>query len=72
MERFEVKVVYDLKLFYLTEDAQSFYTQWYVNGKDVVICGHEIADVDDNHCAFYVEEYQQRKKGWIQCPGLCQ
>ena len=72
VERFEVKGVYGLKIFYLAEDEQPFYTQWYSNGKDVVICGHEIADVDDNHCALCLEEYQQRKEEWIQCPGLCQ
>ena len=72
VERFEVKGVHDLKIFYLAEDEQSFYTQWYSNGKDVVTCGHENADVDDNHCALCLEEYQQRKKEWIQCPGLCQ
>ena len=72
VERFELKGVYGLKFFYLAEDEQPFYTQWYSNGKDVVICGHEIADVDDNHCALCLEEYQQRKEEWIQCPGLCQ
>ena len=61
VERFEVKGVYGLKFFYLAEDEQPFYTQWYSNGKDVVICRHEIADVDDNHCALCLEEYQQRK-----------
>ena len=61
---FEVKGVYGLTFFYLAEDEQTFYTQWYSNGKDVVICVHEIADVDDSHCALYLEEYQQRKE-WI-------
>ena len=67
MERFEVKGVYGLKFFYLAEDEQSFYTQWYSNGKNV-ICGH----FDDNHCDLCLEEYQQRKEERIQCPGLCQ
>ena len=70
-ERLEVKGVYGLKIFYQTEDEQPFYTQWYSNGKDVVICGYEITDADDNHCVLCFEEYQQRKE-WIQCPGLCQ
>ena len=72
MERFEVKGVYGLKFFYLAKDEQPSYTQWYSNGKDVVICGHKIADVDDNHCALCLEEHQQRKEEWLQCPGLCQ
>ena len=59
VERFEVKGVYGLKSFYLAENEQPFYTQWYSNGKDVVICGHEIAD--DNLCALCHEEYQQRR-----------
>ena len=72
VERFEVKGVYGLKFFYLAEDEQPFYTQWYSNGKDVVICENKIADVDDSHCALCFEEYQQRREEWIQCPGLCQ
>ena len=55
VERFEVKGVYGLKFFYLVEDEKPFYTQWYSNGKDVAICGQEIADVDDNHCALCLE-----------------
>ena len=31
VERFEVKGAYGLKLFYLAEDEQPFYTQWYSN-----------------------------------------
>ena len=58
VESFEVKGVYGLNLFYLAEDEQPFYTQWYSQGKDAVICGHEIADVDGNHCALCLEEYQ--------------
>ena len=71
VERFEVKGVYGLKVFYLAEDEKPFYTQRYSNEKDVVICGHEIADVDDNHCALFLEEYQQREDKWIQCLGFC-
>ena len=71
VERFEVKGVYGLKFFYLAEGEKPFYTQWYSNEKDVVICGHEIADVDDNHCALFLEEYQQREDKWIQCLGFC-
>ena len=65
VERSEVKGVNGLKFFYLDEDEQPFCTQWHSNGKDVVICGHEIADVDGNHCALCLEEYQQRKEEWI-------
>ena len=32
----------------------------------------QIADIHDNHCALCLEDYQQRKEEWIQCPGLCQ
>ena len=72
VEKFEVKGVYGLKSFYLLEDEEPFYSQWYSNGKDFVVCGHEIVDVDVNHCALCLEGYQQRKEEWIQCPGLCQ
>ena len=63
---------YMTKFFYLAEDAQTFYTKRYANGKDVAICEHEIADVDDNHCALCLEGYQQRKEEWIKCLGFCQ
>ena len=49
-----------IKVFYLAEDEQLFYTQWYSHGKDVVICGHETADVDDNHCALCLEAKKRR------------
>ena len=51
MIEFLVKGVYGLKFFNLAEGEQPLYTQWYSNAKDVVICGHDVADVDDNHCA---------------------
>ena len=62
VERFEVKGVHGFKCFYLAEDEQPFYTQWYSNRKDAVICRHEIADVDDNHCALCLEKYSKEKK----------
>ena len=72
VEKLEVKEVYGLKFFNLAEGEQPLYTQWYSNAKDVVICGHDVADVDDNHCALCPEEYQQRREEWLQCLGLCQ
>ena len=73
IERFQMKGVYALKFFHLAEDEQPFYTQWYANGKDAVICRYKSSEFDDNHCASCHEEYQQREnKEWIQCPGLCQ
>ena len=72
MIEFLVKGVYGLKFFNLAEGEQPLYTQWYSNAKDVVICGHDVADVDDNHCVLCPEEYQQRREEWLQCLGLCQ
>jgi len=67
-----MKGVYALKFFYLAEHEKPFHTQWYANGKDVVICGHKSSDYDDNHCAACLEEYKEEKnKEWIQYPGLC-
>ena len=37
-----LKKVYGLKFFYLAENDKPFFTQWYANGKDVIVCGHEI------------------------------
>ena len=56
IERFQMKGVYALKFFHLAEDEQPFYTQWYANGKDVMICRHESSEFDDNHCASCHEE----------------
>ena len=36
-----------IKVFLLAVDEQPFYTEWYSNGKYIVICGQEIADVHD-------------------------
>ena len=72
MIEFLVKGVYGLKFFNLAEGEQPLYTQWYSNAKDVVICGHNVADVDENHCVLCPEEYQQRREEWLQCLGLCQ
>ena len=33
---------FGLKFFYLAEDKKPFLTRCYANGKDVIICGHEI------------------------------
>ena len=37
-----LKRIYGLKFFYLVEDKKSFFTLCYANGKDVIVCGHEI------------------------------
>ena len=40
-----LKGVYSLKFFYLDEDEKSFFTQWYANGKDVIVCEHENSEM---------------------------
>ena len=50
VERCEEKGVYGLKFFYLADDEKSFFTQWYANGKDVIVCGHKNSNVDIDHC----------------------
>ena len=70
MERSKMKGIYGLKFFYLAEDEKSFFTQWYVNGKDVLVWGHDDKEVDTNHCAAFSVEYGKTEE-WIQCPGLC-
>ena len=69
IERSEMKGIYGLKFFYLAEDEKPFFTQWYANGKDVLVCGHDDGDVDTNHCAACLVEYDKAEE-WIQCPGL--
>ena len=70
VERFEVKGVYGLKVSYLAENEQPFYTQWYSNGKDLVICGHKIADVDDNHCDFVPWTVSAKKRSLDTVSGI--
>ena len=68
-----LKGVYGLKLFYLDEDEKPFFTQWYVNGEDVMVCGHENSDVDNDHCASYFRKYSHDvSMEWIQCLALWQ
>lgn len=73
IERFQVKGVFGLKFYNLAEDSNPFHTEWYANGKDVVICGHETAYIDNNHCASCFQQYHPNEtKEWIQCPALCE
>ena len=68
-----LKGVYGLKFFYLADDEKPFFTKWYANSKDVVVSGHEISHVDNDHCASCFWKYSHNENGeWIQCPVLCQ
>ena len=71
IERSEMKGIYRLNFFYLAEDKKPFFTQWYANGKDVLVCGYDDGEVDTNHCAASSVEYDNAEE-WIQCPGLCE
>ena len=42
LESEDLKQVYGLKFSYLVEDKKPFFTRCYANGKDVIVCGHEI------------------------------
>ena len=42
VERFEVKGVYGLKFFYLVEDEQAFYTQWFQTGRMLSFAGTKL------------------------------
>ena len=33
---------FESMVFYLVEDKKPFLTQYYSNGKDAIVCGHEI------------------------------
>ena len=54
-----MKGIYGLNFFYLAEDEKPFFTQWYANGKDVLVCGHDDGEVDTNHCAACLVEYDK-------------
>ena len=43
-----LKGVYSLKFFHQAEDEKLLFTQWDANDKDVIICGHENSDVDND------------------------
>ena len=57
IERSDMKGIYGLKFFYLAEDEKPFFTQWYANGKDVLVCGHDDGENDTNHYAACSVEY---------------
>ena len=65
IERTEMKGIYGLNFFYLAEDEKPFFTQWYTNGKDVLVCVHDDGGVDTNHRAAYSVEYDKSEE-WIQ------
>ena len=69
-ERCEVRVIYYNKFYKSAEDEIPIHTQWYVNGKDVVVYGHEDSHVGNFHCVSCFGQYQPIKE-WIQCPGFC-
>ena len=64
IERSEMKGIYGLNFFYLAEDEKPFFTQWYANEKDVLVCGHDDGEVDTNHCAACLVEYDKAEE-WI-------
>ena len=68
-----LKGVYSLQFFYLAEDEKLFFTQWYANGKDITVCGHENSDIGNDHCPFCFGKYSHDgNEGWIQYPAWCQ
>ena len=38
-----LKRVYGLKLFYLVKEENPLFTECYANGKDVIVCGHDMS-----------------------------
>ena len=55
------------------ERGKPFFTRWYANSKDVIVCGHKNSDVDNNHCPSCFGKYSHdRNEDWIKCPALCQ
>ena len=64
-----LKGVYGSKSFYLPKDEKHFFTQWYANGKDVIVCGYENSHIDNGHCASCFGKYSNDgDEGWIQRP----
>ena len=41
----------------LAENEKPFFTQSYTNGKDVIVCGHENSNPDNDHCASCFGKY---------------
>ena len=68
-----LKGVFGLKFFYLVEDKKPFFTQWYANGKDVIVCERENSNVDNDPCFSCFGKYSHDgNEAWMQCPALCQ
>ena len=71
VERCQMKGVYYLKFYFLSNQEKPFHVQWYPNGRDMVICGQEDSRVNDSVCASCFVAYVVGEE-WIQCPGLCE
>ena len=69
----DLKVVYGLKFFYLAKEENPFFTQWYANGIDAVVCGHENSNVHRDHYATCFRKHNHHgNEEWIHCPALWQ
>ena len=62
-----MKGIYGLKFFYLAKNEKPFSTQWFTNGKDLIVCGHKNSDVDNDHCVFCFIKHSQNENEQCFC-----
>ena len=60
-------VIY-LEFFRLFSDEDPFYTQYYRNDDDPIVCGHRSFDEGPINCTNYFSTYQQQQQGeeWMK------
>ena len=63
---FDQRNVPYLEFYRMATDTKPFFTQFYEEGAS----GHQKIAADDNHCGYYLGEYQADEE-WLQCPN-CQ
>ena len=56
-----------MKFFYLAKNEKPFSTQWFTNGKDLIVCGHKNSDVDNDHCVFCFIKHSQNENEQCFC-----
>lgn len=63
--------VWFLEFFKLSTESEPFFTQFYREETDPIVCGHDKFDGGDNNCACCLDDYIEGGE-WMQCPGCDQ
>ena len=71
IRRKNIQGVMYLEFYRLSSDEVPFFTQYYRNDDDPIVCGHQSFNDGPNKCANCFSIYHQREE-WIECPVCMQ